>query len=385
MKRRLFLNRLAQTAALTGVPTWAHLAHAGESGLSATHVTIGSSLALSGPLAGAGADHVAGVKAAFTTVNQAGGVNGREIRLAAKDDAYVPARTLDNVKQMLEGDDVFALMSCMGTANTAAVLPLIEQQGVPCVGPVTGAASLRQPGQKNVFHVRASYRDETVRVVQQLVAMGLKDIAIVYLDNPFGKEVLKDAEATLAASQLKSVGSFALAVDGGNAQAVVSQVLGAKAGAVLLGTTGTANTAFVLGLRAKASGLPLAGLSVSVISSELAKLGPASQGLALTQVFPDAEKTKLSVVRSYQAAMRATGVDHFGGSSFEGWINAQMVIEGLKRAGRDLTRDKLRTALGGIKRLELGDFSLGYASPAPFVASRFVELAVLGANGKRVA
>jgi branched-chain amino acid transport system substrate-binding protein len=385
MKRRLFLHRLAQTTALASVPAWAPLARAAESGVSSSTVTIGSSLALSGPLAGAGADHTAGVKAAFAAVNQAGGLHGREVQLLVKDDGYVPGRTLDNVKQMLDGNDVFALMSCMGTANTAAVLPLFEQQGVPCVGPVTGASSLRQPGQKNVFHVRASYRDETVRVVQQLVQMGLKDIAIVYLDNPFGKEVLKDAEATLAANSLKSVGSVALAVDGANARQAADQVLAAKAGAVLLGTTGTANTAFVLALRGKASGLPLAGLSVSVISSELGKLGNASQGLALTQVFPDAEKTKLPVVRSYQAAMRAAGVERFGGSSFEGWINAQVVIEGLKRAGRDLTRDRLRTALANVKRLDLGDFSLGYgATPGPFVASRFVELAILGANGKRV-
>ena len=385
MKRRLFLHRLAQTTALASVPAWAPLARAAESGVSSSTVTIGSSLALSGPLAGAGADHTAGVKAAFAAVNQAGGLHGREVQLLVKDDGYVPGRTLDNVKQMLDGNDVFALMSCMGTANTAAVLPLIEQQGVPCVGPVTGASSLRQPGQKNVFHVRASYRDETVRVVQQLVQMGLKDIAIVYLDNPFGKEVLKDAEATLAANSLKSVGSVALAVDGTNARQAADQVLAARAGAVLLGTTGTANTAFVLALRGKASGLPLAGLSVSVISSELGKLGNASQGLALTQVFPDAEKTKLPVVRSYQAAMRAAGVEQFGGSSFEGWINAQVVIEGLKRAGRDLTRDRLRTALANVKRLDLGDFSLGYgATPGPFVASRFVELAILGANGKRV-
>jgi ABC-type branched-subunit amino acid transport system substrate-binding protein len=386
MKRRQFLHRLAQTSAIASVPTWAPLARAAsESGVSSSHVAIGSSLALTGPLGGAGVDHTAGVKAAFAAVNQAGGIHGREVQLVSKDDAYVPARTLENVKQLLAGGEVFALMSCMGTANTAAVLPLIEQEAVPCVGPVTGASSLRQPGQKNVFHVRASYRDETVRVVQQLVQMGLKDIAIVYLDNPFGKEVQKDAEATLSANGLKSVGSFALAVDGANAKVVADQVLAAKAGAVLLGTTGTANTAFVLAVRSKASGLPLAGLSVSVISSELGKLGTASQGLALTQVFPDAEKTKLPVVRSYQAQMRAAGIEQFGGSSFEGWINAQMMIEGLKRAGRDLTRDKLRTALANTKRLDLGDFSLGYgAAPGPFVASRFVELAILGANGKRV-
>lgn len=384
MKRRQFLNHAAQATAALALPLWARPSMAADEPLSASHVTIGSSLALTGPLGGAGADHIAGVKAAFAAVNQSGGLFGRELRLVVKDDAYVPARTQQNLAQMIDTQAAFAYMSTMGTANTAAILPLIEGKGIPLVGPVTGAASLRQPNQRHVFHVRASYRDETVRLVQQLVAMGLKDIAVVYLDNPFGKEVLKDAQQALVDQQLKAVGGFALAVDGANAADVAQQVLAARAGAVLLGTTGTANTAFLLQLRERAAGLPVAGLSVSVISSEMPKLGRASQGLALTQVFPDAEKTRMASVRSYQAAMRASKIEQFGGSSYEGWINAQLMIEGLRRAGRDLTRDRLRAALAGMKRLDLGDFSLGFDSASPYVASRFVELAVLGENGRRV-
>ncbi|MFZ2988912.1 ABC transporter substrate-binding protein [Ideonella sp.] len=382
MSRREFLRQ--STALALTAAAGLRAANAAEEGLSSQSVTIGSSLALSGPLGGAGSEHVLGIKAAFQAVNDAGGINGRSLKLAARDDGYVAARTVENVRGLLDGSQAFALMSCMGTANTAAILPLIEQAGVPCVGPVTGAASLRQPGLRQVFHVRASYSDEASRVVQQLVNMGLKDIALVYLDNPFGKEVVRDAEAALQAQQLKSVGQFALAVNGANAAELSAQVQAAKPGAVLLATTGSANTAFVLALRARAGGLPLVGLSVSVIASELPRLGAAAKGIALTQVFPDAEKTRLASVRLYQAAMRASGEERFGGSSFEGWVNAQLMIEGLRRAGRDLTRDKLRSALAGIKRLDLGDFSLGYGATGPFVASRFVELAVLGADGKRV-
>lgn len=384
MQRRLFLNRLAQSAATLALPGSLSLAHAADEGLAVQSVTIGTSLSLTGILAGAGQEHTAGIKAAFAAVNQAGGVHGRELRLLVMDDGYSPPRALDNVRQMLDTGSAFALMSLMGTATTAAALPLIERQNVPCVGPVTGASSLRSTAQRNVFHVRASYSDETLRMVQQLRNMGMRDIAVVYLDNPYGKEFLRDAERAMSTHQVRAVGNFALAVDGGNIQQVVSQVLGARAGAVLLGTTGTATTDILLALRARATALPIAGISVSVISSELPKMGLAARGLALTQVFPDPTKTRLTAVRTYQNMMRAQGSSNFGGSSFEGWVNAQVLIEGLRRAGRELTRERLRLALASIRRMDLGEYSLGFGAPAPFVASQFVDLAVLGADGSRV-
>ncbi|MBI5255996.1 MAG: ABC transporter substrate-binding protein [Burkholderiales bacterium] len=384
MQRRQFLDAITKTLAAGSLGGAWSLAHAAEDGLSASSVTFGSTLALTGPLGGAGTDHTLGIKAAFKHVNQAGGVHGRELKLVTLDDAYVPDRTVENVKKLLDGNNTFALISSMGTANTAKILPIVEEAGVPLVGPVTGAASLRQPKLRQVFFVRPSYRDEAVRLVDQLVGMGLKDIAIVYLDNGFGKEVMADAQAALAARNVKASGTFALAVDGKNATELAKQVIEAKPGAVILGTTGTANTAIMLQLRALSSGLPMAGLSVSLISSELPKLGTASQGMALITVFPDADKPKLIAVRNFHAAMKALGEEaRIGGSAFEGWVNAQVMIEGLRRAGRDLTRDKLRSALGATKRLDLGEFSLGFTGSAPYVASRFVELSVLGANGKR--
>src|SRR3989344_4032188 len=154
-------------------------------------INLGCSIALTGPLGQAGIEQVAGMKAAFAEVNAAGGVHGREIRMDPKDDGYVAARTLKNVTEMVEAQSVFALISPLGTANTASILPLIESKGIPTVGLVTGATSLRAPENRHVFFLRPTYREETQRLVKQIVDMGLKRIAVVYLDNPFGKEVLK--------------------------------------------------------------------------------------------------------------------------------------------------------------------------------------------------
>jgi ABC-type branched-subunit amino acid transport system substrate-binding protein len=387
MSRRQFLLRATQAAAITGLPAWTQIVRASEESMSARHVNLGCSIALSGPLGQAGIEQVAGMKAAFAELNQAGGVHGREIRMEAKDDGYVASRTLQNVTEMLEAQTVFALISPLGTANTAAILPLIESKGIPTVGPVTGAPSLRSAEQRHVFFVRPSYRDESQRLVKQVVEMGLKRIAVVYLDNPFGKEVLKDMSLALDNAKVERAGQFALAVDGKNAAELADKVAAERPGAVLLATTGTANTAFVLAFRAKAQGVPLAGLSVAVVSSEMPKLAAATRGLALAQVFPDATSQKSVVVRKFQATMKAVGANPAyltSGSSLEGWLNAHVMIEGLRNAGKDLTRERLRAGLAGIRSLSFGDFTVGFGGKAPYVGSDSIYLAIYAENGRRL-
>jgi branched-chain amino acid transport system substrate-binding protein len=99
-------------------------------------------------------------------------------------------------------------------------------------------------------------------------------------------------------------------------------------------------------------------------------------------VFPDPHRARTPVVRDYQAAMQAIGRSDFSSASLEGYINTRILAEGLDRAGRDVTRAKLRTALLSLNRFDLGGFSVDYAGAAPFVGSRFVSLGILGGDGR---
>ena len=116
----------------------------------------------------------------------------------------------------------------------------------------------------------------------------------------------------------------------------------------------------------------------------LRQLGGKASGIALSMVLPDAARTSFAVVRDYQKAMRALGYQEFSARSFEGYVNARVLTEGLERAGRELTRAKLRSALAGIRSSDLGGLSIDYAGGAPYVGSRFLDLGVMGANGKFV-
>ncbi|MDB5965486.1 MAG: transporter substrate-binding protein [Polaromonas sp.] len=383
MLRRRFLSLAPQLTAASFAPAFIRNAYA-QDGLSAKSVTIGSSGALTGPLSGSGASVKVGVDAAMAQINAKGGINGRQLQFQQVDDAYVPQRTAENVRKMIGDGSVFALLTCIGTPNNAAIMPMIQEANLPYVGPRTGAASLRKAGMRNVFHVRASYTEETQRLVQQLLSMGIKNLAIVYLDNAFGKEVLADAVTALQALGVKPVVQTALAVDGSNLAAVVNQTMAGKPAAVFLATAGDASANLIVALKKASPMMSLAGLSVTLTAEGLRGLGAAGAGLAMTMVFPDPNRARNAMVRDYQSAMRAIGQQEFSPDTLESYINTRVLAEGLERAGRDLTRAKLQAALASLQRFDLGGFSIDYTAAAPFVGSHYVDLGVLGTTGRYV-
>ncbi len=379
MQRRNFLSLLPQAAILASAPALIRPAFA-QDGFNARSITIGCSGALSGPLAAFGNDLKLGTEAAMTQINAKGGIHGRAMQLQMMDDGYVPARSAENVKKMIGESSVFALMSCIGTPNNAAILPLIEENNLPYIAPLTGASSLRKAS-RNVFHVRASYTDETTRLVAKLVNMGITNLAIVYLDNPFGKEVLADAQKAMTAAGIKATAEVALATDGKNLASVVEQTLASKPAAVFLATAGAASTGLVAGLKKVSPMLPITGLSVALTSDGIKQLGNMSAGLAITMVFPDPNRAKIQVVRDYQAAMRAMGKEEFTLGSLESYINTRVLAEGLERAGREVSRAKLQAAMAGLRNYDLGGFMVNYQA-SPFVASKYVDLGVMGSGGR---
>ena len=383
MQRRQFVTIAPRLAAGLAAPALVRNAFAQDAGISSKSLTIGCSASLTGPLAGFGRDIKQGAEAALAQINARGGIHGRMVQLQILDDGYVPQRTTENVQQMISQGSAFALMSCVGTPNNAGILPMIEDAGIPYVAPFTGASSLRK-GARNVFHVRASYTDEVRRLVQRLAGMGLKDIGVVYLDNAYGREMLEDSTRFLAEQGLKPLVQVALATDGKNLSDVLAKVGQARPAAVLLATAGAVSVELVRGLKTNNPGILTAGLSVTLTSEGLKQLGDAGSGLALTMVMPDPTRAKTALVRDYQAAMRARGIQEFNLGTLESYTNTRVLAEGLERAGADPTRSKLRTALAGIRNLDLGGLVIDYSGQAPYVGSRFVDMGVLNGAGRFV-
>jgi branched-chain amino acid transport system substrate-binding protein len=145
----------AATLALAASCAWA------DPGVTPNRILLGQAAVFSGPAAQLGIQMRNGIKAYLDYVNANGGVYGRRLDLVTEDDRYEPAVAPMASKRLIEEHKVFALLGYVGTPTGAAHLPVTTQAKVPLVGMFTGAEILRLPMNRYVFHVRASYYDET--------------------------------------------------------------------------------------------------------------------------------------------------------------------------------------------------------------------------------
>jgi branched-chain amino acid transport system substrate-binding protein len=354
-----------------------------EPGVSADAVVLGQSTTLSGPLGDLGQEVLKGAKVYFDALNARGGVNGRKVVLKTQDDAYDARKTLDNVNAMLATGDTLALFGTFGTPNNEALLPVAQKAGLPVLMPYTGAPSIRKPEFKGMFNLRASYADEADKLIQHLTTIGFKKIGIAYQNNSFGKEVLAAATASLAQRKLEPVATVSVENNASDAAAASARLLASQPDALVLGLAGKPTIEVIKSVNQSRKGLQMYALSVLATASNLKALGSDGVGVAISQVVPFPLNGTLPLVREYQQAMKAAGHDDFSHLSLEGYMNAKVTAEALRRAGRNLTRDSLVTSLQSIRALDLGGVEIGFGKGATS-ASRFVELTVINSQGKLV-
>ena len=355
--------------------------HAAETGVTPGTILIGQSAATSGPLAELGVDAVKGAKAYFDMVNARGGVNGRQIKLVTLDDGYVVPRSVENVKRLVNNDGVFALFNCMGTPNNDAIMPIITQAGVPHVAPFTGADNVRTPVNRYVFNIRAGYGDETEKMVEHLLTVGIDRIAVVYQNNSFGKAGLEGIEKAMQRRGKKIVASTTVENDASDARKAAQNLAKVNVQSIVVITAGKPSIDFIKQYRLTGQAAPLYALSVMGSASAVKALGADGVGLAVAQVMPYPWSTATPIVNEYQKAMAAAGHTDFSFVSLEGYVNAKVLVEALKRSGREPTRESFVAALETMGDVDLGGYSIGFARDKR-QGSRFVELTMIGSKGR---
>ncbi len=353
-----------------------------ENGVAAGHVLLGQSVVLSGPMAENGVYYTQGIKIHLDQINAKGGVHGRKLDLITLDDAYDPKRTAQNTQKLIDEDKVFALFGYAGTGSAMAALPLVEKAQIPFIAPYTGSDGLRKPN-RWVFHLRASYGDEMMKMVEQLVTVGVRDIAIAYQDDNFGKAGMKSAEEALAKFKLKAAALGPIDTTSFDARKPAENIAQAKPGAILMATAGKASIAFVREYLKTGQHPQFFGLSVVSAADLRRELKGDATGMVIAQVVPSPWSSKYAVVRQYREALAKAGQKEPHHAGMEGYIAAKVLVEGLRRAGKDLTREKLVAALESMRNLDLGDFVIDYA-PAKHVGSAFVDLSIVSGSGQFV-
>nr|WP_086928674.1 ABC transporter substrate-binding protein [Acidovorax carolinensis] len=351
----------------------------------ANEIVIGQVAPLSGVLASTGAQMVLGGKIYFDWVNAQGGVHGVTIRQAVVDDGYKVADTVRLTRELLAKPEVVALYGFAGTANITQLLAdgVLAHGGAALVAPYTGGESLRNPFNPWIFHVRAGYVDETEHMVQQLTTLGMSRVAVMYQDDGFGKAGLAGVEAALSKRQLKLAATAGYERNTDKVDDAVKAIKASDAQAVIMIAVNKPAAAFIQRYREQGGGAQLYNISV-VDPNELVKLAGLknAHGLGISQVVPYPYRPSLSVVREYQALLNKFAPDaEVNYTSFEQFLGAKVLVEALRRAGPAPTRAKVVKALESLQNYDLGGITLGY-SPTNRVGSRYVEVTVIGANGR---
>lgn len=350
-------------------------------GVTDTEILVGQSAAFTGPAAQLGEAIRDGAQVYFDLVNSQGGVHGRKIKLISLDDGAEPYPAVCNTRKLIDEHKVFALFGYVGTATSYVALPIVASAKVPFFAPFTGAGGIRKPFNKYVFNIRAGYDDETERLTAWLISQRKKKIAVFYQNDSYGRA---GYDGVRSAMEKRKREISALGVVDRNTSEVdqaVKNIAAVKPDAVILVSDYKSSAAFIKGMNS--TGLRPDYVSVSFVGSAAlaAELGPSSHGIVISQTVPYPWDPAFSVAMQYIRLVNTNNMKIKPSfNNVEGFIAAKAFVEGLRRAGRDLTREKFIAAMETFDKVDLGNFYVSF-SPTNHNGSKYVGMSVIIGSG----
>jgi branched-chain amino acid transport system substrate-binding protein len=318
-------------------------AEQGSEGVTDDNIRVGMIVDLTGPLAFIGQEINAGAELYFQHVNEQGGVHGRKIELIVEDDGYQPPRTVAAYRKLVDVDGVFCLLGNIGTANTVAIMPMLDDEGIPLLGPNSFSSALYTPAHRYVFTIPVSYPAQSWLMAQRIAESpdaAEARLGVVYQDDDFGLDGLQGLREAAAHYGLTIVAEEAYQRGATDFSSIVLNLRRADPTHVILWTilretAAVLQEAHELGWKPQffgnntAADDRLVGLAAEALTDENA--------LFVTNWDPSNPKmnTYLELLRT-QAPDREPGYYHAAG-----FTEAHVLVEGLERAGRDLNREKL--------------------------------------------
>jgi branched-chain amino acid transport system substrate-binding protein len=351
--------------------------------LGAAHaqLRIGQPSGFTGSVAAGVKENTDGAKLYFDAVNARGGVNGQPIELISVDDKFDPKVTLEISRELITQRKVLALFLNRGTPHSQALLPLLAEYKVPLVGPSTGAMVLHEPVNPWVFNVRATYQREAARAIEHLASIGQNRIAIIETDDSFGADSAAGAMQGFAKVKLEPVLRQKTPRDKPDYSAVAAEVAKLQAHAVMVIASAGNTASAVKALRAAGSRAQVVTLSNNASEGFIKLLGEHAHGVIVTQVFPNERSVSYGLIKEAQDLARAKGLPGVSPAMMEGFAAAKVLTEGLRRAGPNPTPQKLRDALEGMTRYDLGGLTVSY-SPTNHTGLDFADLSIIDASGR---
>jgi branched-chain amino acid transport system substrate-binding protein len=339
------------------------LAHA-EDGVTDTQVTLGGSTALTGPGALVGIAHDLGEKVAAAEINEAGGINGRKLVRFFEDDGYVPARTVQAARKLLDVDKVLAITASSGAASTMAALPLIEEKGAPMLQTAAPNSVMFNPMHKNLFVVGKPYGAATYELVKFLASRkaGGKYLAIVQ-DDDYGDDVQSGYEKAVKELGLETVG--VLRYKRGQKEFAAEILKAKQLGATTIVSGGIIgeNVAIAKEMRRTAIKAELAMLWSGRIPQIIDLMGEAAEGVIAADYvgeFSDPSGQRfMDKAKKYLSADEVSKLNRY---SLTGYVGIKLIANAIQRCGKDVTRVCVIEKLETTQNLETD----GITSPLSF-------------------
>lgn len=333
-----------------------------------------------GQLAESNAEALRGAELYFDQVNAAGGVHGRRVVMEKLDDKQDGKESARLFKALIDQRKVLALFMPRTTPSTQAMMGLAEEGGIPLLASQSGAAFITEPLKPHVFALRASYQDEVVSLIQLMHSTGITRFGFLAATDAYGKDVMEGAQRALKGLKLEAVSVQPVDQKTPEVADAVTQMLAANPQVVILIAGVKGATDFVKLYRSKGGNAQFAALSNNGSDSFVKALGDYKRGVIVTQIVPTPFRRNKRFVREYVAMMEAHKLPPSFVSLY-GYLSAKVLVEGLRRAGREPTPDKLTTALQNIGTYDLGDYLVEFG-PQRRQGTKFVQASIIASDGR---
>lgn len=374
-RRQALSTALAWAGVQVSLPVWAQ---------SEGTIVLGQSAPLTGPAAQLGIQLRDGAVLYFNQINARGGINGRKIELRTMDDGYEPEKTAANTKKFI-ADDVFALFGYIGTPTSVAALPLATEAKIPFFAPFTGAQVLREPFNRYAIHVRASYFDETAAIVKQAAAVGIKKFSVFYQNDAYGKAGLEGVERGLKALNLPMTSLGTVERNSVDVKKAVADILAKQPEAIVQISAYKSCAAFIREARKAGFGGTFYNVSFVGTQALLTELGKDARGVVVSQVMPYPYSPNSPIAAEFLEALKTASANNkdlsANYSSMEGFVAAKVLVEGLRRAGKSVTREAFISSIQSIQNFQMGGFTVNFGTNQ-HTASKYVDLTVLTDDGR---
>lgn len=373
-----FAGTLARTVMVAALALGGGALHA-QDGVTKTSITIGQSVALTGPGSPLAVPFHQGAKMYFDRVNAAGGINGRKIELITLDDRGNPTQTAAHAKQLMD-QGVLALFGFYGSPQVVAAYPVIKDTDALLFAPMAAADELRGALYPNVYSLRPGYAEEASAIAKHAETLGARKFAVLHGTDGESLAALDAAERTMTSAGANLLAKAPLA--SGSVAGSVDKVMAARPESMLVISDAAGAGTAIRDLRAKGFRGPIYGFSNTGEGLLAEQLGPAGAGVVVVRVVPKSDNAKMAVARELQADLAQAKMGKPNVYLLEGYIAARVFTEALRRIpAKDApNRTRLKKSIDALDDLSIGGFRVHFTEER--VGSKLVELSLIDSQGR---